>query len=198
MSVENRYSTVVAWIKVALPLIALALLSTLFLFSRTPDPDAAIPFADVDVTELAREQRLSNPRFAGTLEDGREVLLMADAAMPVQGVPDQLNADNIEARIVLSDVDFMLLDARHSLIDLGASLATLTQDVHLTSSTGYRLDSNMMTVALNRLDVYSPGPVSVTGPAVTLTAGTMRLTGPDGAQVLRFTGGVRVLYDPPS
>jgi len=198
MSVENRYSTLVAWIKVALPLIALALLSTLFLFSRTPDPDAAIPFADVDVTELAREQRLSNPRFAGTLEDGREVLLIADAAMPVQGVPDQLTADNIEARVVLSDVDFMLLDARHSLIDLGASLATLTQDVHLTSSTGYRLDSDLMTVALNRLDVYSPGPVSVTGPAVTLTAGTMRLTGPDGAQVLRFTGGVRVLYDPPS
>jgi lipopolysaccharide export system protein LptC len=198
MSVENRYSTLVAWIKVALPLIALALLSTLFLFSRTPDPDAAIPFADVDIIERAREQRLSNPRFAGTLEDGREILLIADAAMPVQGVPDQLTADNIEARIVLSDVDFMLLDARHSLIDLGASLATLTQDVHLTSSTGYRLDSNMMTVALNRLDVYSPGPVSVTGPAVTLTAGTMRLTGPDGAQVLRFTGGVRVLYDPPS
>ncbi len=198
MAIENRYSTLISWIKIVLPLIALGLLSTLFLFSRTPDPDAAIPFADVDVTELAREQRLSNPRFAGTLEDGRRIQMTADVATPVPGTPNQLTADNIEARLEISGVDFLLLNARSSLIDLGASVAALSQDVRLTSSNGYRLSSDMMTVALTALDLQSPGPVVVNGPGLTLTGGSMSLTMEDSAQVLRFTGGVRVLYDPPT
>ena len=56
MAAPNTYSTVVSWAKIILPLVALGLLSTLFLFSRTPDPNRAIPFAAVDVEELAREQ----------------------------------------------------------------------------------------------------------------------------------------------
>ena len=36
-------SRIVAWLRVLLPLAALAILSTLFLLGRKPDPDDAIP-----------------------------------------------------------------------------------------------------------------------------------------------------------
>ena len=44
----DRYSRMVAIFKVLLPLAALAILSTLFLLSRTIDPTTTIPFADQD------------------------------------------------------------------------------------------------------------------------------------------------------
>ena len=57
----NLHSTVVAWLKVALALIALAMLSTLFLFSDKIDPSDAIPFAEVDIADRIREPRLTMP-----------------------------------------------------------------------------------------------------------------------------------------
>jgi hypothetical protein len=38
--------------------------------------------------------------------------------------------------------------------------------------------------------------VRIEGPGLTLEAGAMVLEGPDGAAVLSFTGGVRLLYEP--
>ena len=52
---DNLHSRLVAILKVALPLIALALLSTLFLFSRKIDPEDAIPYATVDVEDRLRD-----------------------------------------------------------------------------------------------------------------------------------------------
>ena len=45
-------SRVVAWLRVLLPLAALAILSTLFLLPKSHDPDAAIPYADVDADRM--------------------------------------------------------------------------------------------------------------------------------------------------
>ncbi len=196
MAAENRYSQIVAWMKVILPLLALALLSTLFLFSRSPDPEMAIPFAEVDVEELAEEQRLNQPRFAGTLDDGREVLFVADRAAPVAGQPRQITAEIVQARVALSDTDYVLLASGSSHVDLEAREAELENDVRVTSSAGYRMESDRMTLALDDLRLVSPGPVRVTGPALDLTADMMSLTGEEGAQVLSFNGTVRMIYDP--
>jgi len=61
---DNTYSRVVAWLRIALPLLALAILSTLFLLARTIDPAQNLPYADIDIDELTREQRIGNPQFA--------------------------------------------------------------------------------------------------------------------------------------
>ena len=44
----NRTRTV-RWLRVLLPLAALAMLSTLFLFSRGGDSESQIPYADVEI-----------------------------------------------------------------------------------------------------------------------------------------------------
>ena len=59
--VADRHTQVVGWLKVALPLLALAVLATLFLLSDRIDPDAALPYAEVDVAERAREPRMTAP-----------------------------------------------------------------------------------------------------------------------------------------
>ena len=55
----NFHSAIVGWLKILLPLAALMLLSTLFLFARSTAPSDDIPFADIDAA--AAEQRVSAP-----------------------------------------------------------------------------------------------------------------------------------------
>ncbi|QBY02031.1 hypothetical protein E2K80_15910 [Rhodophyticola sp. CCM32] len=196
MAAENRYSQTIAWVRVILPLLALVLLSTLFLFSNSPDPDLAIPFADFDVEQLAREQRLGQPRFAGTLEDGREILFIAETAAPVAGAPDQIDAQVVQARVATSETGYILLTSGRSRVDMASRTAEMETNVHITSSTGYRLQSDLLHMSLDVLNMVSPGPVRVTGPSLTLTADDMNLSEENGAQVLSFNGQVRVLYDP--
>ncbi|WP_071674282.1 LPS export ABC transporter periplasmic protein LptC [Nioella nitratireducens] len=196
MAATNTYSRVVAWVKVILPLLALALLSTLFLLSRTPDPNRAIPFAEVDVEELAREQRLGNPRIAGTLADGREVIFTADRAAPVVGNSDLIEAQQIEARLDLSPDSLLMVVAGNALFDLPGERADLGDDVHLTTSDGMHLRTDRLQFDLGASQVSSPGDVHVTGPGLDLTAGTMQASTVDGDNVVLFNNGVRVLYDP--
>ena len=198
MALSNTYSRVVAWAKIILPLVALALLSTLFLFSRTLDPNRAIPFADVDVEELAREQSLGQPRFAGTLSDGREVIFTANRATPVAGEPDQIAATDIEARVDLDDSSVLLIVAGAGLFDLAAQLADLSTSVGLTTSNGYHLTTELLRFSLGEFMASSPGPVDVTGPGITLQAGSMEISGTEGNNLVVFNGGVRMLYDPQS
>ncbi len=196
MAATNTYSRVVAWVKVILPLLALGLLSTLFLLSRTPDPNRAIPFAEVDVEELAREQRLGNPRIAGTLADGREVIFTADRAAPVEGNSDLIEAQQIEARIDLSPDSILMVVAGDAMFDLPAERADLGGDVQLTTSEGWQLLSDILQFDLSASRMSSPEEVHVTGPGVDLTAGTMQASTIDGDNVVLFNNGVRVLYDP--
>jgi len=79
---DNAYSRFVQWAKILFPLIALGLLSTMFLFSRNVDPSNAIPFADIDVEQIARDQQLSSPRFSGTTSGGASIIVDAETAMP--------------------------------------------------------------------------------------------------------------------
>jgi len=196
MARGNRYSTTVAWMKVALPLAALALLSTLFLFSRSPDPDAALPYADVDVAQLVREQRLSRPRFAGTMEDGRAVMLVADSAAATTENPNVILMTTIESNVTLSATDDLALTANAGEYRLADQVISLAGSVLAQTTQGYRLSTERFIMAMDTMRLTAPGPIRLTGDGLDLEAGAMEMTGPEDATFLRFTDGVRLLYQP--
>ena len=191
---SNRYSQVVSYVKIVLPIIAIGILSTLFLLSRTPDPERAIPFANVDLEELAREQRLGSPRYAGTTNAGREVVVVAETAVPVDGQLDLISVDTLDARIELDDTRFVDITSLQAVINLETNIADLTTDVEVVDSTGYTLDTENLLVNFREFAMSSPTDVVVEGPGFHLEAGSMDLSGAEGAQVLIFNGGVKVLY----
>lgn len=191
---SNRYSQVVSYVKIVLPIIAIGILSTLFLLSRTPDPERAIPFANVDLEELAREQRLGSPRYAGTTNAGREVVVVAETAVPVDGQLDLISVDTLDARIELDDTRFVDITSLQGVINLETNTADLSTDVEVADSTGYTLDTENLLVNFREFAMSSPTDVVVEGPGFHLEAGSMDLSGAEGAQVLIFNGGVKVLY----
>ena len=132
---ENLHSRLVVWAKVTLPLLALALLATLFLFSRQIDPTDAIPYAEVDVEERAREPRLTQPTYAGLTADGSSLSVAAAEARP-DTTTGATTALGIVGRMQTPDGAITDLAAASAVMDSTAGLMTLKGDVAISTSTG--------------------------------------------------------------
>lgn len=195
MAGPNRYSTLVSWAKVLLPLTALGLLSTLFLFSRTPNPQDALLFNDVDIGQLGIERRLTEPRFAGILADGQPVSLSAARAVQRMDQPDQMQLDRVETEVLLHDGENVNLTADHGTYDARAQIVDLIGMVNARTTTGYQLLSDRLLVAMGEMEMTSPRAVTLRGPGMLIEAGAMELTGGEGQALVHFTGGVRLLYE---
>lgn len=196
---DNTYSRFIAWAKVVLPLVALAILSTLFLFSRSIDPTQAIPYSQVDVEELAREQRIGEPNFAGVTQDGAAVSIVAKAARPDPQDSKQVTGTDLSATIDMPVGTRVQIAAPQGVIDAANQVAALSGGITLTTSTGYSVATQGLTTALDRTSVISDGAVTAEGPLGTLDAGQVVLTqhnGDDPAYVLVFKDGVKLVYDP--
>jgi lipopolysaccharide export system protein LptC len=193
----DGYSALIGWLKVLLPLAALAVLSTIFLVARTIDPDRAIPYAEVDVVALAQEPRITRPDYAGMTEDGDAIRLQAETARPDLDDSGKVSADRIVAELETPAGDRTDLEAEHARIDAAAGLMTLTGAVRIRTSTGYDIASEELIARLDRTGLDSPGPVEAEGPPGRLTAGSMQITvEADGNHVLVFNGGVDLIYEP--
>lgn len=193
---RDTHSRVVGLAKIALPLLALAILSTLFLFARTIDPNDAIPYADVDVAERAREPRLTAPTYAGVTADGAALTLQAAEARPDAGAG--ATAQTLTARLDSPDGARTDLTAARMTFDNAAGLVSLDGGVTVTTSAGYTITTDNLTARLDRTSLTAPGAVTATAPAGFITAQGMTMTqGTDPATyVLVFKGRVKLLYTP--
>lgn len=196
---DNAYSRLVYWLKILLPLAALAILSTMFLVARTIDPSRAIPYAKVDVNALARDSRITNPSYSGVTSDGSAVAVSASEARPIPDQPGRASATDLAARIDTPGGGSAAMRSATGEIDTPANRISLTGDVHLDTSTDYHIRTAHLTAALNETRVEATGGVTATGPRVTLTALALTLL-PDTTDkteyVLVFNGDVKLVYQP--
>ena len=193
---DNAYSRFVQFVKVALPLLALALLSTMFLFSRTINPEDAIPFAEVDVEQIAREQRLQDPNFSSVTSDGTMIMVVAEAAKPDAENPRRMDITEVTADIETPTGTLIKMKSEEAFYDGESNTMDLTGNVRLSTSSGYTLHSDMLIANLSESSLISPGPVDGAGPNGTLEAGQMELKTVGRSQLLVLKNGVKLIYQP--
>ena len=198
MAIPRRdmwHSRLVAVLKVLLPLIALGLLSTLFLFSRKINPEDAIPYASVNVEDRLSDPKMTDAGFAGMTSDGAALTIAAAEAKPTEGggalklvqgllqTPDGAKTELASAAVAL--------DAAQKMIEL-------TDGAELRDANGYVVQAQGLGVSTETTRVESRGPISAIGPGGQLTADHMVLSqqGAAGPYLLVFNGKVRLLYQP--
>ncbi|MDU8910182.1 LPS export ABC transporter periplasmic protein LptC [Aestuariicoccus sp. MJ-SS9] len=191
----STYSRLIAWLKVLLPLVALVLLSTIFLISNRSEPGGNVPLGRESDGGPLREG-VRAPYFAGTTERGDAITMTAQAAYPDDG--DVLRAENIAASLRLSDGSLITLNSVGAEMRDQNRLVDLTGGVEIDSSTGYHVTTDRLRTALDKVSAESVGPISGSGPAGEFTAGRMTITSDpeDGSVQLLFTDGVKLIYDP--
>ncbi|SDD41057.1 lipopolysaccharide export system protein LptC [Paracoccus isoporae] len=186
-------SRVIAWLRVLLPLAALAILSTLFLLGRSPDPDDAIPYADVDAEELARDPRMTRPEFAGVTNGGAAVTLTADRATP--NSDREGSAETL--RMTWRSADGLAADLTAPHGDVDGQAIRLDGGVRVTTSDGWAITVPQVESDLDADLVTGTGGLTAFAPMGRIDAAEMVISrDADGAQLLNLSGDVRLLYEP--
>lgn len=189
-------SCIVAWLRVLLPLTALAILSVLFLLGRKPDPEASIPYADVDPRELAERQAVTSPTYAGVTRDGAQLSISANEARP-GGEKGEGLAQAV--RMTLRAQDGRAADVSAGAASLQGQQVRLGEGVRMTTADGWVLTAPELLASTAEGTLVSEDEVNVRAPFGELTAGRMELRPSgqgSGDHVLDLSGGVRLIYRP--
>lgn len=196
---DNAYSRLVGLLKLVLPLGALVLLSTVFLITRPQDPEAALPYAEVEIDELLSDPRLTAPVYSGVTRQGDEIIFTADRAYPGAGGGNGARANLPKLRLIGPDRNETQLSALEAHIAADNQSLELRGEVAVVASLGYTLHSDAIQIALDRSQLISPGPVEGTSPQGQIFAQSMTLTrgAAPNSEVVVFNGQVKLLYQPP-
>ena len=194
----DTYSHVIGWLKILLLLAALIMLSTLFLLPRTSEPVNRLPYIEGESGGDGAREQIVAPYFAGTTADGDRLTLTAESAEPIEGALSRVRALSLDASMDLTDGSRIGLRSDTAVVDDDDKSADLQGRVHITSSTGYEIDTERLLTALDRIEAETLAPVSGTGPAGRFTAGKLTITANDAGDdvQLLFTDGVKLVYDP--
>lgn len=195
---DNFHTRLVNWAKIILPLVALGLLSTLFLLSQKVNLSNKFPFSYVDLTQRAQDQGATNPSFAGVASGGEEVSFRAASVRPDPADRDIVLAETATASVLLNGGGVIDIAAQRGAASQSRMSARLEGDVRITTTTGYNIRTDAIDTRFNTLFAETAGAITGTGPPGTLNAGRMILTSDlaTGDAYLRFTDGVKLLYMP--
>ena len=190
------YSRLIAWLKILLPLGALILLSTIFLYSRGPDPISTIPVLSGG-GDPSKTEQIGSPFYAGTTDNGQGLTLAARQVRMLDSDGAGVVADDLRAVIDVRDGNRITIDARTGRMQEGDMLL-LRDGVTLESSSGYTVTTNGLNAEIDRVAIESTEAVDATGPGLTLSAGKLRVeesSDTNDIQLL-FTDGVKLVYTP--
>lgn len=190
------YSRLIAWLKILLPLGALVLLSTIFLYSRGTDPIATIPVL-TGGADPAKAEQIGSPFYAGTTEGGHGLTLAARQAKFTGSENMGMNADDLRVVINVEDGNQIVIEALVGQMDDGDQLR-LRDGVTIQSSSGYTVRTDGLNAAIDRVDIESTDSVEADGPGLTLSAGKLRVQNTNDASDIQllFTEGVKLIYVP--
>jgi lipopolysaccharide export system protein LptC len=195
MAQRDAWSRAVSYAKVLMPLGALAILSTLFLLSRKVD--TVIDLSGFSSADLA--QTIANPRFAGVSEDGSTFQFAARAANPVAAKADQMRVDDLNLTVALNDGSSIGASATAATIDMRAKTVTMNDNPVLTTSTGYEIHADAVSIDYGTTRLVTSTGITVTGPAGLISADQLTLTdrgtGASDYQLV-FTGNVQMTINP--
>lgn len=188
------------WIaKLVLPLMALGLLATLFLLSRSAPGGRPVAPGDLSEAELAREERLGRPSYNGVTEEGARITLAAESLAPDPDRPGVIAGRDLIARVVTAGGYGWDVLAEAGEIDQPERVTTLSGGVRIHTTDGYRLTTERAVMKTNLTWLRTDGAVAAEGPLGQLSAGRMTITGdPETGRgaVLVFQDGVRLVYRP--
>jgi lipopolysaccharide export system protein LptC len=188
-----RHSRRIRFLKMILPAVALAILSSLFLFSRSITLDGALPFAEVDIEDRLREPKMTDVRIATTAANGAAIDMTATTVIP-KGKRRAI-AKTATGKITALSGEVTNITAASLSYNDGAQKAALMGGVKIESGR-YVMTTHALDVDIADAAATSRSEVQATGPLGDLTAGRMSVKQTDGKFLLVFNSGVQLLYKP--
>lgn len=194
---DNLYSRFVSLAKITLPILGLALLSSLFLFSNSSDIEESIPYSEVELEEIVEGQLIATPVFQSVLSNGDSLTVTAQSARPDLLNPSRFYAKEIEAELSQPDGSVIELRGAEGTLDNDEDVAEVSGGIRLSHSEGYVLTSSGLRAKTKEYFAETTGPILLQGSGFVLNADHAEIRRRDGnGEVVVFTGGVKLIYEP--
>jgi lipopolysaccharide export system protein LptC len=200
MAGPGLHSRVVAILKVALPLIAVAMLAGLFLGSEDTRPRGELVFSPADLAALGQGMSVTNPVLSGSTSRQDRFRFAAKTVTPDAAPPTRASIEALTGRIDFADGRGVDLRADRGEIEIDDERLTLEGGVRADTSDGYVFGAERVVVDLDGGGLEAFGGVTGDGPIGKIAAERLTVGPPEGEGAARrffFEDRVRVLYDPP-
>ncbi len=176
-----RYSRLVRWMKVLLPLGAVALIVAMFLIPR----ESSQQFLTADeMARLGAGLVLDNPRFSGATDSGEPFEVVAKSALPDGPMPDLIELDSPVGRIVTGDHGLVTASAESGIFSRAAETLELIGGVTIVTEDGYEFRTETAFFEIGARALSTPGEIRASGPMGSIEAGKMRAVQSDGEEGL--------------
>jgi lipopolysaccharide export system protein LptC len=193
------YSRIVAFLKVGLPLVAVAMLAALFLISNDGRTGRELVFSPADLAALGDGMQVSAPVFSGVTEELDRFRFTAAEVTPDAAPPRIALIDMLAGRIDFSDGQSVELSAERGRLDLETQRMTLTGQVRVDSADGFSFAADQVDLDLAGGGLEATGSVEGLGPMGRIDAARLNVSGPQGDKGTRmflFEDDVSLIYDP--
>jgi lipopolysaccharide export system protein LptC len=198
----DGYTRFVTVTKVVLPLIAIGLLGTVFLFTNDDNLEGGFTFSKADLDTLDSGMRIVKPRMFGSNPNGDVYNFVADALLPDSLTPSLVEAQKISGEIQYQTGGTVQLSAGKAEFMLEGNQLRLSGGMLVVMSEGHRVTGDGLLAELDSGKLTSNGAVSATSPLGNIQAGNFRveLVGEDDEekQMIWFENGVMLSFKPES
>jgi lipopolysaccharide export system protein LptC len=181
-----RHSRHVRWLRILVPAgIAAVLLTVVAINYMPPIGGFQLPGELGKLVIHGTKVTMQQPRLTGFTIDSRAYEFSADTAAQDITKPNLVELQKLHAKMEMQDKSTVEMSAVSGVYDVKSEILTLTNDIHLSSSTGYEGRLSEAVIDVRKGNVVSDKPVWVKMLDGFLNA--QRLDIVDNGSVLRFT-----------
>jgi lipopolysaccharide export system protein LptC len=188
-----RHSRYVRILRVAVPVAVVVALAGGVAFSVLLKPLRVLSGVPVDLGSLVvsgTKIMMQQPRLAGFTRDNRRYDMVARAAAQDLTKPDMVELHGVHATMEMKDNVTFETTAKDGLYNAKTEQLTLSQDIVVTSSSGYQAFLNEAVLDVKAGKIVSDKPVEVKTASWTINANRMEVT--ESGDLMRFERGVSV------
>ena len=192
-----RHSRKVRFLRLAIPGgVVLALLAGVA-FTILAKPLSMLSKVPIDIGSLVMSGSkimMQQPRISGFTRDNRRYDVTAQSAGQDLAKPDMVELNGIQATMQMQDNAVFETTARSGSYNSKTEQLTLSQNIVVTSTTGYKATLSEAVVDIKAGKIVSEQPVEMKSSSWTISANRMEIA--DSGQFMRFERGVSVTLMP--
>jgi len=192
---RNSYSRMVAWLKILLPLIALGVLGTVFLFNSKDSFEVGFTFSRADIETLEKGSFIKNPQINGITKKGEPFHLTADEIRPQGDNNNVVVITNLNAEFLFDTGEWAKITSDSALMDVVAQTVWFENGGQLATSDGNIAVVETLHLLIASGELQGSGIVA-NGPLGRISAENFRIESREGEnRVLWFENNVKMRYD---
>ena len=170
------YSRLISYVTIALPLLGVAILACLILFTQTNDIQNTLPIARTDLENLAQDQRVDRPSFSTVSPDGTAIHLFSRKAFPKFEENFIANFSDVSLFVEFPNRDALQIAALFATLNEENGLAEFSGGVTLQLSKGYTVQAEGLSINMNTATIESSSEVTGQSMFGHFKAGHMQLS----------------------